>query len=233
MIDLGGDVRADHRISGTTHNVFGIQTGVAISFFVKKGMAGPRSRVFYAGRPALETAEEKLAFLSHTSLSFIEMQEIKPNQFGRWLYQTTNDFQELMPVADRTTKLAKGNQSDRALFKLFSLGVVANRDEWVYDTAKGNLTAKVHIFINSFNSERERWKAAGRPPSVSDFVDRSIKWTSELEARLARDQPLIFDDHRIVEGVYRPYVKRFTYFAEAITHRPYQNMSLGLLVSPT
>jgi predicted helicase len=36
VVDLGGDVRANPKLSGTKHNVFGIQTGVAISFMVKK-----------------------------------------------------------------------------------------------------------------------------------------------------------------------------------------------------
>jgi predicted helicase len=42
IIDLGGDVRANPKLSGTTHNVFGIQTGVAISFMVKKVSATKR-----------------------------------------------------------------------------------------------------------------------------------------------------------------------------------------------
>ena len=33
ILDLGSDVRRNPKISGTTHNVFGIQTGVAIGFF--------------------------------------------------------------------------------------------------------------------------------------------------------------------------------------------------------
>lgn len=38
LIDLGGDVRKNPKLSGTTHNVFGIQTGVAICFMVKKNL---------------------------------------------------------------------------------------------------------------------------------------------------------------------------------------------------
>ncbi len=37
IVDLKSDVRANPKIAGTTHNVFGIQTGVAIAFFVKTG----------------------------------------------------------------------------------------------------------------------------------------------------------------------------------------------------
>ncbi len=36
IVDLGGDVRSNPKLSGTTHNVFGIQTGVAIAFLVRK-----------------------------------------------------------------------------------------------------------------------------------------------------------------------------------------------------
>ena len=35
VVDLGGNVRDNPKLSGTTHNVFGIQTGVAIVFMVK------------------------------------------------------------------------------------------------------------------------------------------------------------------------------------------------------
>ena len=35
LLDLGSDVRRNPKISGTTHNVFGIQTGVTIGFFVR------------------------------------------------------------------------------------------------------------------------------------------------------------------------------------------------------
>lgn len=35
-IDLGGNVRKNPKLSGTTHNVFGIQVGVSIDIFVRK-----------------------------------------------------------------------------------------------------------------------------------------------------------------------------------------------------
>ncbi|OQX25011.1 MAG: hypothetical protein BWK80_17910 [Desulfobacteraceae bacterium IS3] len=36
IIDTQSDVRKNPKIAGTTHNVFGIQTGVAVMFLVKK-----------------------------------------------------------------------------------------------------------------------------------------------------------------------------------------------------
>ena len=55
LMDLGGDIRTNPKLSGTKHNVFGIQTGVTISLLVKrKGQMG--CRIFYARRPELDTA---------------------------------------------------------------------------------------------------------------------------------------------------------------------------------
>jgi predicted helicase len=39
VLDLGGNVRKNPKLSGSTHNVFGIQVGVSINIFVKKRQA--------------------------------------------------------------------------------------------------------------------------------------------------------------------------------------------------
>lgn len=38
VFDLGGNIRKNPKLSGTTHNVFGIQVGVSVNIFVKKRM---------------------------------------------------------------------------------------------------------------------------------------------------------------------------------------------------
>ena len=57
-------LRRNPKISGTTHNVFGIQTGVAVAFFVRKSRAwvSATSRL-YASRDDAELAKDKLAYL--------------------------------------------------------------------------------------------------------------------------------------------------------------------------
>ena len=79
IVDLGGDVRADPRLSGPRHNVFGIQTGVAISFMVKR-VKGHGCRIRYSRRAQLETAEEKLSFLAENNLSQIPFNEIESDK---------------------------------------------------------------------------------------------------------------------------------------------------------
>ena len=74
ILDLGSDVRRNPKISGTKHNVFGIQTGVAIGFFVREKEKLGECAVHYANREDAELAVDKLAYLNKTDLEGIELE---------------------------------------------------------------------------------------------------------------------------------------------------------------
>ncbi len=218
VVDLGGDVRANPKLSGTRHNVFGIQTGVAISFMVKKHATAARSRdgmarVFYARRPEMETKEEKLAFLGNTALRHIAFDEARPDKANNWINLTHNDFDSLIPLASKQTKAAKTAAQERAIFKLFSLGVVTNRDEWVYDEARDALAAKVRFLIDAYNTQRA---------IVSADLGTEIKWTRAVKADLQKGTPYAFDAAAIQTSYYRPFVKRELYFSRQLNEMVYQ-----------
>ena len=221
VLDLGGDVRANPKLSGTRHNVFGIQTGVAISFMVKRHKA-KGCRISYARRPEMETADEKLAYLQSANAATLSFEDITPDSRHNWLSLAHSDFDDLLPVASKESKLSKNEATVRTIFRLFSLGVVTARDEWVYDTSEEVLAAKVREFISQYESERRRWTTSEKLAKTGDFVSRSIKWTSELEAHMASNHELHFDPSRIRSNLYRPFSKRFTYYDAIVTHRLYQ-----------
>jgi predicted helicase len=231
VVDLGGDVRANPKLSGTKHNVFGIQTGVAISFFVKKSHPLSRSRervgervarVYYVRRPEMETAEEKLSFLANNTARSLSFDEVQPDKAHNWINLSNNDFETLLPLANKGTKAAKTAAKERAIFKLFSLGVVSARDDWVYDFSRSATASKAKEFIRLYEADRERWGHSGQSQRTNDFVSREIKWTSELEAHMSKGTKLEFDIDRIRSAMYRPFVSQYTYFAQIITHRTYQ-----------
>ena len=59
-IDLGGNVRKNPKLSGTTHNVFGIQVGVSINFFVRRsGKAFQTTRLSFSTRASTNTGARK------------------------------------------------------------------------------------------------------------------------------------------------------------------------------
>ena len=129
VLDLGSDVRRNPKIAGTTHNVFGIQTGVAIGFFVREQSKLGTCDVHYASREDDELAVDKLAYLRHAGLDDSDLADIVPDKKNNWLDQTDNDFESQVPVATKQTKLAKSANEEQAIFGLYSLGIVSARVE--------------------------------------------------------------------------------------------------------
>ena len=223
LMDLGSDVRRNPKISGTSHNVFGIQTGVTIAFFVREKAKLGDCGIHYVHREDTELAKDKLAFLKDSVLENIPFVDISPDAKSNWLHQSDSNFEELLPIANKRTKLGKANEKEEAIFGLFSMGISTNRDEWVYDFDKNALGDKVTFFCETYQAEMERFALEKpEPASIRNWVSKSIKWTSELETHLVRGSTLPFASQNIVSGMYRPYVSQYCYYAPIITHRRYQ-----------
>lgn len=226
IIDTKSDVRVNPKIAGTTHNVFGIQTGVAVMFLVKhdvKKTKGSTCSIHYITMDDFWIKEKKLQWFSENKFDNINFDHISPDKNNNWINIADNDFENLLPLASKDAKLGK---DDKTLFKLFSLGVVTNRDDWVYDFDKKNLEKKVKLFCRIYEKEKERWANSNKKTTITDFVDRTIKWTQELEDYLVKGATLKFNDKRIIESIYRPFVKQYFYYDRIITHRIYQNSFL-------
>ena len=98
ILDLGSDVRRNPKISGTTHNVFGIQTGVAIGFFVRDKSRRDECGIHYARREDAELAADKLAYLRNAKLDEIAFEDITADDKNNWLNQSNSDFDRLGSV---------------------------------------------------------------------------------------------------------------------------------------
>ncbi|WP_245320012.1 type ISP restriction/modification enzyme [Bradyrhizobium sp. LMTR 3] len=208
IVDLGGDVRANPRLSGTTHNVFGIQTGVAISFFVRrKGRKGCVIR--YARRGEEDLAEDKLAYLASNRIDSIDFEEITPDKHHTWINQNENDFDSFLPVADKETKATNNRGKDRAIFKQYSLGISTNRDEWLYDEDRQTLTSKVKLLAAEY-----------RKPVEDDDFPSTIKWSETLKRRKKSGAAEPFDAGRIRKTSYRPFSPVWLYLSELYIDRP-------------
>ena len=225
VMDLGSDVRRNPKISGTTHNVFGIQTGVAIGFFVREKAKLGECGIHYVKREDAETATDKLAYLSKAELGDIEFEHVTPDKRNEWLNQGNPDFERLIPLINRETKYAKSADDEQAVFGLYSLGIASNRDEWTFDFDANVLSDKMKFFCGTYQSEMRRFESEN-PESIGDWVDRSIKWTSELERHLAKGDAIKFTAENIVPALYRPFATKHCYFAPIVTHRRYQQHQL-------
>ena len=223
VLDLGSDVRRNPKISGTTHNVFGIQTGVAIGFFVRDKAKLGKCDIHYVRREDAELAVDKLAFLGTAAIELIDFDAIVPDGKSYWLDQSDSGFEELLPLANRTTKLAKSVAKEQAVFGLYSLGVVTNRDEWVHDFDVEHLGTRVRGLINSYEEVRATY--GGRV--VEDSVlGTTIKWTRDLKRQLRADVPNVFERSSIQPTLYRPFVSKSLYFSQRLNEMQYQIPSI-------
>jgi predicted helicase len=225
VVDLGGDVRANPKLSGTKHNVFGIQTGVAISFMVKRQTASKEkrpARVHYLRRPELETAEEKLAFIASHPMRALQFDEVSPDKNCNWINLTNNDFEGLLPLASKETKAAKSTRDVRAIFRRFSLGVVTARDEWVYGMTPVEVEEKVRFLIDEYNAERMRLKGTLKARhGLEDRIDYRIKWTRAVKNDLSKAVSYLYVADYLTPSTYRPFVKRTLYFSKQLNEMQY------------
>ena len=206
VMDLGGDVRANPKLSGTKHNVFGIQTGVAISFMVKRSEA-KGCRILYGRRPELETAEDKLRCLSSSKLSEIPFTDVHPDDKKYWISVSENDFHSLIALATKQAKAAKRPADARAIFGLFANGIKTNRDEWVYAFDRAGLKSRVAFLAEAL--------LAHRVTKEENKFNPAIKWSRDLKLKMARGLGETDLQGSYIPSLWRPFVKKL-YWANRV-----------------
>ena len=224
VMDLGGDIRDNPKLSGTTHNVFGIQTGVAIAFLVKTGTRKSKNqapaKIRYARRPEMERADDKLSFLGTSKLETLEMKTIIPSKRGNWVNQVENEWDDLISIASKAEKKGTKGSKERAIFTLFSQGIKTNRDDWVISHSKEDLTQKVLSLISVYNQTCEA------PPVKDEDLDLSIKWTRKLKRLVRTRKKIDFDKKHLTQILYRPFTIRSSYVATDLNEDLYQTSKI-------
>ena len=229
IVDLMGDVRKNPKISGTKHNIFGIQTGVAIMFLVRKPTPVEDCAIHYFALDDFLPAIEKRRWLLRQQLHVLaragEFNRITPNERGEWLNQPHEDWSQWLALA---SKEAKAGKAEEVIFKLYSLGVVTSRDEWVYGFTAQEVTKKVQYFISHYESVR-RLKAG---------IDEKIKWSRAVKNDLLKGRHYAYNSDLLIKSVYRPFVVLTLYFCKALNEMPslqhkvfglkHENLAIGI-----
>ena len=210
VLDLGSDVRRNPKIAGTTHNIFGIQTGVAIAFFVRERDRVGQCRIHYSCRDDAELAGETLNYLRAAKVDEVKFEETTLDSKGRWLDEDLTDFTNLIPVASRETKQAKQQAHEAAVFAQFCTGVSTNRDGWVYDVDRHSLRRKVQWFVKTYNS------LVDGVPALTEY---SIKWSEGLLRHFDQNRRLTYSNKSYTSALYRPFVRREYYTDRLMSDR--------------
>ncbi len=224
VLNLEGNVRKNPKLSGTKHNVFGIQVGVSVNLFIKKKEADAeknRASVFYAGVDEFWRKEEKYDFLnSHEHYQKIEWEQITPDKRHTWILDGLQpEFETFTPMGSKAAKASKEAAVD-VIFKSYSCGVNTTRDAWVYNFTRNALTANVQRTIETYNGEVDRWKRRRDDDvNVDAFVrydDTKISWSRDLKAKLKRGVTTEFDEEKLRTSLYRPFIKKDIFFDKTL-----------------
>lgn len=225
-LDLGGNIRKNPKLSGTTHNVFGIQVGVTITLLVRHRGAIQQltpASIYYARVDEWWRKEQKYEYLDHTSdFSHIDWTNVVPNIRGTWLTEGMQDeYTSFIPIGSPEAKAERGD-STQTIFKTYSMGINTSRDTWVYDYNRERLSRKAKLLIETYNAELARWSQAGYPRNIDDFVsndETKIKWSSRLKEHFIRRTIAGFKPQSIRKALYRPFTFQYLYFDNILTHR--------------
>ena len=200
VVDLGGDFQ-NGRGSG---NIFGIRTGVAISFFVRDSNSTGTRKIQYCAIDDKQSGAEKLANLQMLNVGALKFQEITPDARHSWLNQSNGDFDNLLSLASRQTGLVGDATGESAIFHLASPGAKTNRDAWVYDFDPPNLRARVLFFADTYNEFLDSGDSSYSPV---------IKWSHTLEDKFNRGKRITYNDANCIMSFYRPFVGKY-HFAD-------------------
>ena len=224
ILDLGGNVRKNPKLSGTTHNVFGIQVGVSINFLVKKPGIKKNAEIYYARLDEYWRKEQKFDFLGQKSYAGnVDWEKLEPDSKHAWLNEDLNQgFEALLPLGKKSADNQKVINT-QSIFRTYSIGVNTSRDSWVYNFHSDVLESNIKRFIETYNTEIERWKnRADTTIELDDFVsndETKIKWSSKLKQCLTRYQLAQFSVDKIRNSLSRPFSKQFLFFDNILTHR--------------
>jgi predicted helicase len=203
-LDLHGNVRRNPKLSGTTHNVFGIQVGVGVTLAVRKKGTPPRLR--YHRVPEMWRKGEKLKFLE---LNEIPWQTQTPDAANTWIIaEHADEWSALQPIDE--------------LFAPHSRGLQTARDAVAYDWNRELLSARIADFIAGYNAEVHRHKA-----NPNADWPRHLDWSEGLKKSALRDVTAAFDEPKIVRALYRPFSSKWLYFDRVLNERVYQWPSIS------
>ena len=241
VLDLKGNTfKSGDKSAPQGGNVFNVKVGVAVWFFVRRRDSNERDVWLHAVADGL-SAEGKMALLSSRGLDDFDFLHVVPDEEGNWTGQTRNGFRDLDALVDPAAR--RNPPGAGAVFALYSLGPVTNRDDWAFDFDEKNLRRKARHFCGVYAAERARylaefsaadaarhggayrrvmgWKKTG-PTPLAGWVNREIKWTVELEAHLQAGTRIPFLPRNIRPAMFRPFTPKLTYYANAFTHRKYR-----------
>ncbi len=226
IIDLGGNVRKNPKLSGTTHNVFGIQVGVNITI-LEHHADREDGYVRYARMDEYWTRKQKYRELERLVDAFhCDYTDVADNKKNLWLTEgMADDWDELMPLG---SKEGKSGEDPNVVFSMYSQGFLTGRDRWVTRFNLGSLVDTAQTLTQRYETElaRYHYNASSINSYEYQYDDTYIPWSRDLKLKHVRNkkQSINIDDIKggIRECFYRPFTKMLVFYSDVFIDQKLQ-----------
>lgn len=212
-IDLHGSVKKKEKLvdGSFDENVFDIQEGVSINFFIKTGSKKGLAKVYYGDISGKR--EEKYKKLLNYSLPDIDFEEVKP----------IPPFYSFRPLNTNNLKLWNEHIALSDFFKTSTVGLFTGKDDFIICKTKDEAIQKINDLISL--NEYELNKKYQLKHSKSWSVQNSLS-----------DIGLSPSEDNIIKIAYRPFDDKYIYFtgkSNGYMQRPRGNFFKQCLTTPT
>ncbi|CAM4062634.1 DEAD/DEAH box helicase [Gillisia hiemivivida] len=207
----------------------GSRTPISITLLIKNPHSAKKAKIYYHDIGDYLNREEKLKIVSdYKSINNIKWKELIPNEQGDWVNQRNESFEEFIEIAPEK----KMDSSSKSYFVNYSLGLATGRDVWVYNFSYLNLGKQIKKHINHYNSVVDEFVFSQKSNNKTNYEDyivtnlKKISWNRNLKNDLKKTYKHTFNQNRVYQGQYRPYVKSNLYFEKDLNAMLYQNLKL-------
>ncbi len=205
-------------------NVFGSgsRTPIAVTLLIKKPKPTGKAKIHYYEVDDYLTREDKLELTSHFgSIKSVPWELIKPNDHGDWINKRNEGFAEFLPLAPAK----KFDMKAHSFFTTYAIGVSTNRDAWVYNFSKEELSENIERMIDFYNKQVVDYAETlieNPKLKIEDFIEkdeRKISWTVNLKKDVEKGCLLDKKGEKTI-SLYRPFCKQNLYFDPRLIERP-------------
>ena len=188
-----------------------IRVGVGITVLVRNAHLRGCQISYHVVRDYGRAEEKASEFSAFKGIGDVPWTLLAPDPTHTWFVPANAcEFASLVPINE--------------VFSMHSLGVNTNRDDVVYDFQPRALEERLVRVIEDFNGEIDRYRRAGEPSDLDQFVRYElIKWSDDLKANLRRKRYAQFASDRIRKSFYRPFTKKSLFFDRTLIDRVYRN----------
>jgi predicted helicase len=184
----------------------GSRSPIAITLLVKNKEVQEKGKIYFYDIGDYLDREQKLAIIQNfKSINGIKAENkfslLEPDEKQSWINQGDEAFSRFIVVSDKQDK------EQQKIFETHSIGILSNRDNWVFNFSNYKLASNISNAINVYNKELIRLNGNSKEKLKEKVVkDKKLfSWTDDVISDMYKGNVYEFENTRIVTANYRPF----------------------------